>query len=57
MKSKANFKLSKESKMIIATVDPKSRKGFTRLMVQAEIAAAVRPKTSKANRNTPDLER
>lgn len=57
MKAKANFKLSKASKMIIATVDPKLRNEFTRLMVEAEIAAAVRPKTSKANRNTPDLER
>ena len=57
MKSKGNFKLSKESKMMLATLDAPLRHDFKRAMVQAELAAAIKIKSSKADRNTPDLER
>ena len=57
MKAKGNFKLSKASKMMMATLDVTKRHDFKHAMVQAELAAAIRPKNSKADRNTPDLER
>lgn len=57
MKAKGNFKLSKESKMMLATLDVSKRHDFKRAMIQAELAAEVKPRTSKADRNTPDLER
>jgi len=57
MKAKGNFKLSKSSKMMMASLLPPRSHEFKRAMVQAELAAAIRPKTSKADRNTPDLER
>ena len=57
MKSKGNFKLSKASKMMMATLDNSKRHEFKRAMIQAELAAAVRPKANKADRSTPDLER
>jgi hypothetical protein len=57
MKANKSFKLSKESKMIMASMLPPHSHEFKRAMIQAELAAAVRPKTSKADRNTPDLER
>jgi hypothetical protein len=57
MKAKGNFKLSKESKMMLATLDVSKRHDFKRAMIQAELAAQVKPRASKADRNTPDLER
>ena len=57
MKAKGNFKLSKSSKMIMASMLPPKSHEFKRAMIQAELAAAIRPKTSKADRSTPDLER
>lgn len=57
MKAKGNFKLSKESKMMLATLDAARRHDFKRAMVQAELAASIRSKASKADKNIPDLER
>jgi len=57
MKAKGNFKLSKASKMMLATLDTPNRHEFKRAMIQAELAAEVKLKNSKADRNTPDLER
>jgi hypothetical protein len=57
MKANKSFKLSKESKMIMASMLPPQSHEFKRAMIQAELAAAVKPKASKADRNTPDLER
>ncbi len=48
MKSKGNFKLSKTSKMMLATiVDPHKRADFRKFMVQAEVAASIVPKSNK----------
>ena len=57
MKAKGNFKLSKESKMLIASSLPPRSHELKRAMIQAELASAIKPKTSKADRTTPDLER
>ena len=57
MKAKGNFKLSKPSKMMMASMLPPKSHEFKRAMIQAELAAAVKLKSSKADRNTPDLER
>lgn len=57
MKANANFKLSKPSKMMIASLLPPKSNEFKRSMIQAELAAAIKPKSIKADRNTPDLER
>ncbi len=48
MKSKGNFKLSKTSKMMMATiVDPQKRADFRKAMVSAEVAASIVPKSNK----------
>ena len=52
MKAKGNFKLSKSSKMIMASMLPPQSHEFKRAMIQAELAAAVKPKASKADRNS-----
>ena len=57
MQAKGNFKLSKSSKMMMASMLPPKSHEFKRAMIQAELAEAIRPKVSKADRNTPDLER
>jgi len=57
MKAKGNFKLSKPSKMIMASMLPPQSHEFKRAMIQAELAAAIKIKPSKADRKTPDLER
>ena len=51
MKAKGNFKLSKPSKMMMASMLPPKSHVFKRAMIQAELAAAIRPKASKADRN------
>jgi hypothetical protein len=56
MKAKGNFKLSKSSKMIMASMLPPRSYEFKRAMIQAELAAAIRPKASKADRNTGTAE-
>ncbi len=56
MKANKSFKLSKSSKMMMASMLPPKSHEFKRSMIQAELAAAVKIK-SKADRNTPDLER
>jgi len=43
--------------MMMASLLPPRSHEFKRAMVQAELAEAIRPKGSKADRNTPDLER
>jgi hypothetical protein len=57
MRANANFKLSKSSKMMMASMLPPKSHEFKRAMIQAELSAAVRPKSSKSDRNTPDVER
>lgn len=57
MKANKSFKLSKSSKMIMASMLPPKSQEFKKSMIQAELAAAVKPKANKADRNTPDLER
>lgn len=57
MKAKGNFKLSKPSKMMMASLLPPKSHEFKRAMIQAELAAAIKLKPSKADRKTPDLER
>lgn len=57
MQAKGNFKLSKSSKMIMATMLPPLNHEFKKFMIQAELAAAIKPKGTKIDRNTPDLER
>jgi len=52
MQAKGNFKLSKSSKMMMASMLPPKSHEFKRAMVQAELAAAIKPKASKADRNT-----
>ncbi len=57
MKAKGNFKLSKSSKMMMASMLPPRSYEFKRSMIQAELAEGIKPKSNKADRNTPDLER
>ena len=57
MKAKGNFKLSKPSKMIMASMLPPRSHEFKRAMIQAELAAAIKPKSSKGDRNTADGEK
>ena len=53
MKAKSNFKLSKTSKRMIATiVDPHQRGALKRAMIQAELAAAIVPKREKRPQGT-----
>ena len=53
MKAKGNFKLSKTSKRMIATiVDPHQRGALKRAMIQAELAAAIVPKREKRPQGT-----
>jgi hypothetical protein len=52
MKAKGNFKLSKSSKMVMASMLPPRSHEFKRAMIQAELAAAIRPKASKADKNS-----
>jgi hypothetical protein len=48
------FCLSKRSKTIMATiVDTESRNQFKRMMIQAELAAAIVPKTVRSDRGAP----
>ncbi len=51
MKANSNFKLSKESKMMMASMLPPRSHEFKRAMTQAELAAAVKPKANKADRS------
>ncbi len=52
-KANANFKLSKQSKRFLATiVDDHKRGEARRMLVQAELAAAIQPRISK-NRKEP----
>lgn len=57
MKANKSFKLSKPSKMMMASMLPPKSHEFKRAMIQAELAAAIRPKVSKADRKTSDVER
>jgi hypothetical protein len=56
MKANSNFKLSKESKMIMASMLPPRSHEFKQAMIQAELAAAIRPKANKADRNKGAVE-
>lgn len=51
LKPNANFKLSKSSKRAIAAcADPVKASQIKRLMVQAELAAAIQPRVSRGKR-------
>jgi|LakMenEpi03Aug12_release.lakeMendotaPanAssembly.Ray.scaffolds.fasta_scaffold4955220_2 hypothetical protein len=43
MKSTSSFNLSKTSKKLIATTPKNRRSHFKKMMIQAELAAALRP--------------
>lgn len=43
MKPTSNFNLSKTSKKLIATCSPETRNHFKAMMIQAELAAALKP--------------
>ena len=48
MKPTANYRMSSMTKMSLATIkDPQKRSEWKRSMIQAELAAAVVPKSSK----------
>ena len=53
MKPTSSFNLSKTSKKLIATTPKKQRGAFRAMMIQAELAAALRPviRDKKENRN------
>ncbi len=51
MKPTAAFRLSKQTKRFMCTmVDPVARHAFKNAMIQAELAASVKPKTTKGDR-------
>jgi hypothetical protein len=53
LKANANFKLSKTSKRLLATViDPHKRGEAKRAFINAELCAAIQPRISK-NRKEP----
>jgi hypothetical protein len=54
MKANASFKLSKTSKMMMASMLPPRSHIFKNAMIAAELAAAVRPKSSKGDRGAPE---
>jgi hypothetical protein len=56
MKANSSFKLSKSSKMMMASMLPPRSHAFKAAMIQAELAAAVRPKTNKADRSAKAAE-
>jgi hypothetical protein len=52
MKATSSFKLSKTSKRIMAThTDPDRKANYKNMMIQAEVAASVRVKPSRSDRN------
>jgi hypothetical protein len=53
MKSTSSFNLSKTSKKLIATTPKNRRSHFKKMMIQAELAAAIKPiiRDKKENRN------
>jgi hypothetical protein len=52
-KTNASFKLSKPTKTMMATiVDPVLRAQYKNIMIDAEVAAGQRPKSSKQDRET-----
>ena len=50
MKAKGNFKLSKSSKMIMASMLPPRSYEFKRAMIQAELVAGIKLKVTKGER-------
>jgi hypothetical protein len=51
MKSTSTFKLSKQTKRFMCTiVDPVKRHAYKNAMIQAELAAGIRPKATKGDR-------
>ena len=57
MKANGNFKLSKSSKMMMASMLPPKSYEFKVAMIQAELAAAIRPKANKGDKSNSDSER
>lgn len=54
MKTTASFRISKQTKRFMASfIDAHARGEYKRAMIQAELAAAVRPKERK--KGEPDL--
>ena len=52
MQAKGNFKLSKSTKRICATMPDSKRHVYKRFMIQAELAAEIKPKTNKSDRKS-----
>jgi len=51
MKPTASFRLSKQTKRFMTTIlNPVERHAYKNAMIQAELAAAVRPKATKGDR-------
>ena len=57
MKPGPNFKLSKTVKRMVALMDgtAEQRNQYKRMMIQAELAAAVQPKREKRNNRGPQV--
>jgi len=54
IKPNKTFNLSKQTKRFMATfVNADERNAFKRAMIQAELAAAIVPKSEKRDRNAP----
>ena len=53
MKPTASFRLSKQTKRFMCTfVDPVARHAFKNAMIQAELAAGIKPKSTKGERQS-----
>ena len=52
MQAKGNFKLSKSTKRICATMPDSKRHVYKRFMIQAELAAEIKTKTNKSDRKS-----
>ena len=52
LKPNANYRMKKSSKMLLANyVDKTKRNELKRMIIQADLAAAIRPKEDKKNRS------
>ncbi len=52
MRATASFRLSKQSKRIMATiVDPVKRSEYKRSMIEAELSAMIQPRREKSKNN------
>jgi hypothetical protein len=54
MQARSSFKLSKSTKRICATMPDSKRHIYKRFMIQAELAAEIKPKTNKSDRKSAE---